>query len=101
MNIRIMAVDKLRELSSEDKYEIDIYVIHAEAQWLDEYGREQVVEFQTHLTEDELNEHSTEWRRAVTERAYSVLEEEAFAHSLVGQEWTVPDRKASGKVMSA
>jgi len=94
MNIRVIAVDKF----DEDGF---IYIIHSEAQWIDEHGQEQIVEFRTHMTEDDFTSHPTEWKRAVTAKAYEVLEEEAFAHSLVGQEWTVPDRKPSGKVISA
>ncbi len=93
MNIRITAVDKLEQ---EEGQVVPRYVIYSELSWIGDHGKENIIEFQTELDRDDL----VDFRRSVTERAYDVEETEQIAYSLVGQEWSVPDRVKT-KALSA
>lgn len=88
MNIRITAVDKLFPDNETDNVK---YAIYAEVTWIDEAGRDHFLEFQSLVDDEEIHD-KIECRRLVTERAFTVLSEEADANALVGMEWNVPDR---------
>jgi hypothetical protein len=98
MNIRITGIDKGSEITEQGFGGVNFYQIYAEASWLDEHGKEQVVEFYTSVDEDDL---LTDYRRAVTERAYEVITDYSITRQIMGEEWTVPDRPRDRKVMSA
>lgn len=97
MNIRITGIDKM-DADVVEGFPEAYYVVFSEAAWIDEHGKEQIVEFRTMI---DASDFEQDYRRAITERAYDVVEDESFSRRIMGEEWSVPDRKTQGKVLSA
>jgi hypothetical protein len=91
MNIRIVAIDKM-DADPELNFQSSYYIVHSEAQWIDEAGKSQVIEFRTSVPEEDLQDSFNEVRRCITENAYDVIKEEKIAQQLIGLEWSAPDR---------